>query len=85
MRDYLVRPAAVMREEARAALKLKRLLWKGRTLEEATLEVALPDTWTLVQIGKLTASADSSTRGERFPPTFSAAEPSVHANSHGRT
>jgi len=37
MRDYLVRPAAVMREEARASLREKRLLWKalGRAYEIA--------------------------------------------------
>src|SRR4051812_2231657 len=34
-RGYLVRPAAVMREEARAALRLKRKLWRGLSLEVA--------------------------------------------------
>lgn len=33
-RGYLVRPAAVMREEARAALKEKRLLWRAVTRAE---------------------------------------------------
>jgi hypothetical protein len=31
MRDYLVRPASVMRREARASLQLKRELWKAET------------------------------------------------------
>lgn len=39
-RGYLVRPAAVMREEARASLRLKRKLWRGTSLEVATAELA---------------------------------------------
>lgn len=47
-RGYLVRPASAMREEARAALKLKRLLYGGRSLEVATAELENPDSWRLV-------------------------------------
>ncbi len=38
-RGYLVRPASVMREEARRALRLKRKLWRGLSLEVATHEL----------------------------------------------
>jgi hypothetical protein len=38
-RGYLVRPASVMREEARAALRLKRKLWRGLSLEVALHEL----------------------------------------------
>ena len=34
-RDYLVRPASVMREEARRSLRIKRKLWAGESLEVA--------------------------------------------------
>jgi hypothetical protein len=47
-RGYLVRPASVMREEARYALKLKRLLWKGLDLQAAELELAAPADFALV-------------------------------------
>ena len=40
-RGYLVRPAAVMREEARSSLRLKRKLWQGLDLEQAIQAVAL--------------------------------------------
>jgi hypothetical protein len=39
-RDYLVRPAKVMREEARQSLRLKRLLHRGLDAETAELELA---------------------------------------------
>lgn len=50
-RGYLVRPASVMREEARRALRLKRLLWRGVDLQAAELEVALADEWKLHSTG----------------------------------
>lgn len=48
-RDYLVRPAAVMREEARRSLRLKRLIWQGFDAELAEFELAArsADTWEL--------------------------------------
>jgi hypothetical protein len=53
-RDYLVRPAAVMRQEARASLRLKRLMapapfGPGLSLEEAELELlaAAATAWNL--------------------------------------
>lgn len=48
-RDYLVRPAAVMRQEARRSLRLKRLLWRGVQLDQAELELAAAEStsWTL--------------------------------------
>ncbi len=50
-RDYLVRPASVMREEARRSLRLKRLLHRGVSLDVAELEVAAADTWRLLSTG----------------------------------
>lgn len=44
---YLVRPASVLREEAKRSLRLKRLLWRGLDLEEAELELAAAPTWSL--------------------------------------
>ncbi len=38
-RDYLVRPASVMRPQARRSLRLKRHLWRGLDLEAAELEL----------------------------------------------
>jgi hypothetical protein len=48
-RDYLVRPAAVMREEARRSLRLKRLLHRGLDAQTAELELSAADlvTWEL--------------------------------------
>ena len=39
-RGYLVRPASVMREEARRALRVKRRIWRGDDAATAELEVA---------------------------------------------
>jgi hypothetical protein len=49
-RGYLVRPASVMRVEARAALRLKRKLWRGVSLEVAEHELLQEQavTWELV-------------------------------------
>lgn len=51
-RDYLVRPAKVMREEARQSLRLKRLLHRGLDLETASLELAAANatTWTMKHV-----------------------------------
>jgi hypothetical protein len=51
-RGYLVRPASVMRLEARRALRLKRLIWRGLDAETAALELASRelDTWELVTL-----------------------------------
>jgi hypothetical protein len=68
-RDYLVRPAAQMRQEARRSLRLKRLLHAGHDLETAELELATGTTWTLRQLGRLTDSASAATRGQRVPPS----------------
>jgi hypothetical protein len=59
-RDYLVRPAAVMREEARQSLRLKRLLHRGHDLETAELELAAANavTWELKAVGKLSRDPD---------------------------
>jgi hypothetical protein len=48
-RDYLVRPAAVMRLEARRSLRLKRLLHRGVDLELAQLELTAAEsvTWSI--------------------------------------
>lgn len=57
-RGYLVRPASVMREEARAALRLKRLLYRGLTLEAAELELAAEPTWSLTKTPGITLGRD---------------------------
>jgi len=51
-RGYLVRPAAVMREEAKRSLKLRALIWKGRSGELAELELAVAGSqvWSLVHV-----------------------------------
>lgn len=48
-RDYLVRPASVMRLEARRSLRLKRLLHRGLDLEHSELELAASEsvTWSI--------------------------------------
>jgi len=48
-RGYLVRPAAVMREEARRSLRLKRKLWRGLSLEVAEHELQADEqvAWSL--------------------------------------
>jgi hypothetical protein len=48
-RDYLVRPASVMREEAKRSLRLKRKLWRGQSLEVALHELDAESkiVWTL--------------------------------------
>jgi hypothetical protein len=65
-RDYLVRPAAVMREEARQALRLKRLLHRGLDAETAALELAVAAdiTWELryVTPSDLLSRAEKRTR-----------------------
>ncbi len=59
-RDYLVRPASVMREEARQSLRLKRLLHRGLDLVDAELELAAANavTWELKKVGKLSQDPD---------------------------
>ncbi len=59
-RDYLVRPASVMREEARQSLRLKRLLYRGLDLVDAELELAAANavTWELKSVGKLSRDPD---------------------------
>ena len=51
-RGYLVRPASVMREEARQSLRLKRLLHRGHDLELAELELAAQNatSWSLKHV-----------------------------------
>ena len=65
-RDYLVRPAAVMREEARSSLRSKRRLWKalnvvGEDVPHADLvelvaehlaEVEAQTAWELVEVAR---------------------------------
>jgi hypothetical protein len=59
-RDYLVRPASVLRQEARQSLRLKRLLYRGLELEDAELELAAGNavTWELKMVGKLSRDPD---------------------------
>jgi hypothetical protein len=61
MRDYLVRPAAVMRVEARRSLAVKRRIWRGESAEIAALEVAAAELveWEMrnVRVSTLIAEA----------------------------
>jgi hypothetical protein len=59
-RGYLVRPASVMREEARQALRLKRLFHGGRSLEVAAAELEHADAWRLV--GHVDRDLEADTR-----------------------
>jgi len=47
MRDYLVRPASVMRDEAKRSLRIKRLMYVGLSAESAELELANAPTFEL--------------------------------------
>lgn len=60
MRDYLVRPAAVMRVEARRSLAVKRAIYRGLPAEVAELEVAAAELveWELVNYRPSTLLAD---------------------------
>jgi hypothetical protein len=49
-RGYLVRPAAVMREEAKRSLRLKQLVRHGRTVAEAELELGAAGEWRLWRV-----------------------------------
>jgi hypothetical protein len=67
-RDYLVRPASVMREEARQSLRLKRAIWRAEraglegsdALSAAELELAAANatTWTLRSVNPSTVALD---------------------------
>jgi hypothetical protein len=78
-RGYLVRPAAVMREEARASLRLKRALWAAREAGwsdphdielSAALELAeaAATSWKLVQILPAGVDLDAKRRREAREP-----------------
>lgn len=51
-RGYLVRPASVLRVEARRAIRVKREIWRGLPAEVAELEVAAAELvpWSLVTV-----------------------------------
>jgi hypothetical protein len=55
-RGYLVRPASVMRQEARRALKVKRLIYRGLDALTADLEVSAAELvrWELRQVNPST-------------------------------
>lgn len=61
MRDYLVRPASVMRVEARRSLAVKRAIYRGLPAEVAALEVAAAELveWDLRQIKPSTLLTDA--------------------------
>lgn len=69
-RGYLVRPASVMREEARRSLRVKRLIYAGLDAASAELEVAAAPEWSLRQVKQLGARGIDSDRGERLPRRF---------------
>lgn len=71
-RDYLVRPAAELRAEARRSLRVKRLIWKGLDAEAAELEVLAgeAETWEFRKTnpntrGLLDVPGSGLTDGER--------------------
>ncbi len=77
-RGYLVRPAAVMREEARRSLRLKRIQHAGLELGDALIErhVQEQHVWKLARHPDRKAGDVSGDvlRGERFPPLQSPAD-----------
>jgi hypothetical protein len=77
-RGYLVRPATVMRDEARQALKLKRKLWRGLSLEVAMHELAADAevVWSLHSSGLGGADPDRArARAARRPFSQAGASP----------
>jgi hypothetical protein len=58
-RGYLVRPAGVMRQEARRALRVKRRIWRGDDASTAELEVAAAELveWELRFVNPATTAA----------------------------
>lgn len=68
-RGYLVRPASVMREEARRALRVKRKLHRGLSLEVATheLELELEIPWRIVHVNPSLALRDDGRRKRATP------------------
>jgi hypothetical protein len=60
-RDYLVRPASVMREEARRSLRIKRALYHGADLEQAEL-AADAGAWALWRDPNIEVGTDESKR-----------------------
>jgi hypothetical protein len=82
-RGYLVRPASVMRDEARRSLRLKRKLWRGMSLEVAEHELQADEaiTWSLRHVIPSTVNLDDlrAARGRAADPrleTATALEPS---------
>lgn len=65
-RGYLVRPASVMREEARRALRLKRKLWRGVSLEVAVheLDQEEAESWALAHVRDVPAARRWSDTGK---------------------
>jgi hypothetical protein len=63
-RDYLVRPASQLREEARQSLRLKRLLHRGLDLERAQLELAAANsvTWSLRYVNPASPTVEREPR-----------------------
>jgi hypothetical protein len=59
---YLVRPASVLREEAKRSLRLKRLLWRGLDLETAEFELSAAPTWSLVHVNPATVDLREEVR-----------------------
>ena len=67
-KGYLVRPASVMRVEARRALKIKRAIYRGLTAEAAELEVAFAESieWSLRHITPSTVDLREGVRNVRL-------------------
>lgn len=91
-RGYLVRPASAMRAEARRALRLKRLIWRGvpGDLAVLALEVAESQTWVLRGIrpglpprpGEGRANRDGALV-DRFPSTAAGRFPGFRPDAAG--
>jgi len=74
-RGYLVRPAGVMRDEAKRSLRLKRKLWRGASLEVAQHELEQDEAveWSLARVNPSTA--DLSPTATRLDPTGAGLQP----------
>lgn len=71
-KGYLVRPASVMREEAKRSLRIKRRIHAGLDGQAAELEEAIRDEWALVQVIDQVADPDRArSRAARRLPSLS--------------
>jgi hypothetical protein len=79
-RGYFVRPASVMRVEARRALRVKRRIWRGADATTAELEVAAAesDSWSLRFVNPSTVSGGVFAAKGHRASTVGASRPVPH-------